>query len=253
MSDKQHLENVRIYFNDIPAMYTGDADYGFFGSLKPDGRGMAVLSNGDIFEGRFSKGKPLKGRYTFENGSYYYVNYLLDEDRRYFGYGFREPTNVVEINSYDSNYVGEVKNGKPDGIGKMRYENSRCFGWVTSYSYYEGGFKQGKKHGVGKFTTQDGDCEVCVYNDGKELFCIEYCSQEKSQTTNSYEKPTYRYSDDFKQTKKELFLKYYNNGEYDKARSILRDLDSDEMIGTTSFHSTAKSAREWEEELDNLN
>ena len=50
------------------------------------------------------------------------------------------------------NYEGAIKNGKPNGEGKMSWTND---------VYYEGTFKNGNRHGYGKMvnkkTTYDGE------------------------------------------------------------------------------------------------
>ena len=44
-------------------------------------------------------------------------------------------------------YKGEVKNGKPDGLGFVNFPEGDT---------YVGEYKDGKKHGQGKFTYTDG-------------------------------------------------------------------------------------------------
>ncbi|HVM60500.1 MAG TPA: hypothetical protein VMV72_06485 [Verrucomicrobiae bacterium] len=57
-----------------------------------------------------------------------------------------QQTGVLFI-AHGARYVGEVKNGKPDGRGVAKYED----GWK-----YEGDFKDGKESGQGELTSPDG-------------------------------------------------------------------------------------------------
>jgi hypothetical protein len=47
-----------------------------------------------------------------------------------------------------NSFVGQWKNGKMDGEGKLTY-----FNWV----YYQGHFKEGKQSGKGKFVWKNGE------------------------------------------------------------------------------------------------
>ena len=55
-------------------------------------------------------------------------------------------------------YVGEIKNGKPNGHGMLTKPEG---------SKYVGEFKDGKYHGQGTFNWSDGDKYVGEYKDGK--------------------------------------------------------------------------------------
>ena len=55
-------------------------------------------------------------------------------------------------------YQGNVKNGKPDGLGIL----------ITTYgNKYVGEFKDGKKNGQGTYTWSDGDKEVGEWKKNK--------------------------------------------------------------------------------------
>ena len=56
-------------------------------------------------------------------------------------------------------YQGNVKNGKPDGLGIL----------ITTYgNKYVGEFKDGKEHGQGTYTFTDGKKYVGKWRDGKK-------------------------------------------------------------------------------------
>lgn len=60
------------------------------------------------------------------------------------------PDKTIEIDGY---YTGEIKNGKPEGIGKFAYWNNN-----DTYSLeYEGEFSNGTFHGKGKETEKEGE------------------------------------------------------------------------------------------------
>ena len=52
----------------------------------------------------------------------------------------------VEINSTGNSYMGEFREGKPNGLGIER----------TSFDVYVGNFEDGKKNGLGRLTEKDG-------------------------------------------------------------------------------------------------
>ena len=62
-----------------------------------------------------------------------------------------------EDNSDFSKYVGEIKNGLPDGQGTFTYPNG---------SKYVGEYKDGVKHGQGSYYYPNGDKYVGEYKDG---------------------------------------------------------------------------------------
>ena len=65
-----------------------------------------------------------------------------------------------EDNKDFGKYEGEIKNGLPNGQGKITYHNP--------YGFYEGEWKDGKKHGQGTFTWSDGQKDVGEYKDGNQ-------------------------------------------------------------------------------------
>ena len=251
-----HENNKSIKFWQTEAVYTGQMA-NIYGVLKPHGYGLAVLCNGDKFYGKFNMGNPVNGTYTFENGSYCEVEYKSETKFEYSGpYGYPKPTKIEEQKDGKNYYNGELKNGKPDGIGTMKIDVTDWFSFFSSYHYYKGGFKNGKRHGVGKYTFANGGYDVCVYNEGEEIYCIEEYDPKKEQTSSRVDDDTEDYVDyrikTLIDTKKKIYQDYMNQGRYKDAYSILRELDSDEVIGTNSFSSSAKTVAELKEELEQI-
>ena len=59
----------------------------------------------------------------------------------------------------DGKYIGEIKNGKPNGQGTYTFPDGKK---------YEGKFKDGKEHGKGTYTYPDGVKYEGKFKDGKE-------------------------------------------------------------------------------------
>ena len=59
----------------------------------------------------------------------------------------------------DGKYIGEIKNGKPNGQGTYTFPDGKK---------YEGEFKDGKEHGKGTYTYPDGVKYEGEWKDGKE-------------------------------------------------------------------------------------
>ena len=70
------------------------------------------------------------------------------------GWTFKEKENS------DRKYLGEIKNGLPNGLGILKYD----LGW--GWKKYVGEFKDGKEHGQGTTTFPNGDRYVGEYKDG---------------------------------------------------------------------------------------
>lgn len=82
-----------------------------------------------------------------------------------------EPDSISQLNLNSSIYVGQVKNGKANGFGRMQakgilqegfFIDSTMFGYgrvITEDSWYLGNYSQGQKHGYGKLTYSDGKTE----------------------------------------------------------------------------------------------
>ena len=59
----------------------------------------------------------------------------------------------------DRKYIGEIKNGKPNGQGTYTFPDGKK---------YVGKFKDGKEHGKGTYTYPDGVKYEGKFKDGKE-------------------------------------------------------------------------------------
>ena len=113
-----------------------------------------------------------KGTFTFDDGSVYTGDLMNGK-----------PNGIGEIKyeKKQKSYVGEVKDGKPDGKGKCTwvlggvYEGDHKDGkingkgkytWVDG-SVYEGDCKDDKRHGKGKKTYEDGSVYEGDWKDDK--------------------------------------------------------------------------------------
>ena len=67
---------------------------------------------------------------------------------------------------FQKKYIGEIKNGKPDGMG--------VFEDPVLDNTYVGEFKDGIFHGQGIYTSSDGYKYVGEYRDGEEWNVIRY-------------------------------------------------------------------------------
>ncbi len=84
------------------------------GDIKREGHGSMDYKNGDTFEGIWENDQKVNGIYYFSNGN---------------------------------KYIGEFKNDKINGLGKMEFQNK---------DKYEGTFKDGKMEGKGIYKTKEG-------------------------------------------------------------------------------------------------
>ena len=85
----------------------------------------------------------------------YIAEYIAPYKNSYSGYG-----NIVMFDG--STYSGELKNGKPDGKGVMKYHNGA--------QQYDGEWKNGKRHGIGvlkdeKEIIHDGEWKNDIYDE----------------------------------------------------------------------------------------
>lgn len=242
------IDNERIVFKDTKAYYTGKGIW-FCGKKTPDGEGVAKFENGDKFEGKFSYGEPKNGIYVFKNGSYCGVKYCAFNTIKYTTpYGYPEPTKKIEVKYKNSTYVGEVENGEANGIGKMTYVKDGLL--FKKETHYIGGFKDGDKHGVGKYIFSNGeDYDICVYEEGKEIYCFEKGKIEKESSYISDEdSDPYDYEQDRKEMNKKLFLEYYHEGRYDLAYDILYKFELGEEI--ESYKRGCLTVSEWKDLLN---
>ena len=160
---KSYESDHNITFWGKKAKYSGDFSWKYYG---PHGYGTAIMEDGDIFKGHFSKGHPTSGTYTFSNGSYVHITFsyaLFSHKSDYTVYfnepaGYRKPRQQ-EKRVYDNGYyIGEMRNGKRHGIGTYKWDSGAS---------YTGGWKEGEKHGVGRYVYDDGDVDIDMYLNGK--------------------------------------------------------------------------------------
>ncbi len=202
--------------------------------LKPDGYGEAVYQNGDRFVGIFSSGLPIRGTYTYSNGSYctvfYEYNFSKTNRTKYFvtstGYGCPEPKSRSSETYSNGRYVGEIKNGERSGIGTYTWNSGEI---------YSGGWYKNKKHGVGKYTYSSGNYDWCVYDEGKVVCTLRYVKKNagcsSSYQDSDYEDYSYDYSDyeitytsSFQDTKDDIYDRALHEINYGSRDDALREL-----------------------------
>ena len=154
-------------------MYKGKTKNG-----KWDGLGfMTYPYGGKSIIGGWKEGKEWNTKHRkrdgtligkFENGEW-----IVSGWEMYFGirsgelryYNEKWDGGESEDNKDFGKYEGEIKNGLPNGQGKITYHNP--FDGKPD-GFYEGEWKDGKKHGQGTFTWSHGDNYVGEYKDGEE-------------------------------------------------------------------------------------
>ncbi len=243
MAKKYDVENKDFNFFGVKGKYTGEYSAKHY---EADGYGKVVLENGDSFKGKFSKGAPYIGRYTYENGSYvdiyYEVQWFTRRTRFYvhydagkFGYKSTHEDRPNKKETYSNGYyVGEFKNGKKDGIGTYYWNDG---------DKYTGGWKDGKIHGIGKYTYANGHEYWFLHENGVEKHTLDepdFSSQTTSPYTPSYDdyEPSYSsYDDDDNdgptqsaQDAYERAIDAYNRGDYEGAARDLSFLNNNGYV-----------------------
>lgn len=100
---------------------------------QPNGSGKLSKSNGDVYEGTFTKGKFSSGRIGFANGESFRGDWISGNGTMKYANG----------NVYD----GQWNDGKPSGMGVMKYQTGDTF---------DGNWSNGAPYGKGKLTTVSG-------------------------------------------------------------------------------------------------
>ncbi len=139
---------------------------------NPDGRGIMIFPNGDIYDGEFANGKRNgTGTFKFHDGTKYTGQF---EDDFYNGHGTMTFPNgnvydgqfrhgkydgqAVFTFSDGAKYEGEFKNDVYNGHGVMTFANG---------DVYDGQFQNGKYNGQGRFIYHDGRRQEGFWVDGK--------------------------------------------------------------------------------------
>ena len=158
----------------------GDKYAGEFKDDKPNGQGTYTWSDGRKYEGEFEDGiKHGQGTYTSIRGYKYVGEWRenkswngkeYDENGNVIGKfvnGVKiivEPVVVVEkkpavvIEKKDRKYLGNIRNGGPNGQGILFFPDG---------DKYVGKFKDGEYHGQGTYTFHDGAKYVGEFKNGK--------------------------------------------------------------------------------------
>lgn len=235
---KYDVEDRNISFLGQKAKYSGQYSSKRY---EPEGYGTAVMENGDTFKGKFHKGEPLTGRYTYENGSYidiYYefvwftkmTRYYTHYDAGYYGYKKRD-NRPDQKETYDNGYyVGQMKNGKRDGIGTYYWKSG---------AKYTGGWKNGGKHGVGKYIYSDGDEYWYLYDNDVNKHTLYEPDHSSSSSYSSYsyesndydDEPSYSSDDDDGPSQaikdaQDRAIAAFNSGDYETADREVRFINN---------------------------
>ena len=152
------LSNGEIFYGRfINGKMMGNGEYtrkdgskyiGQFLEGLPHGRGREKMEDGSIFEGDYFLGKPKRGKIVWKDGSWYDGEF---EDGKINGTGTYDWGNKRK-------YVGEWKEGKMNGKGKLMYSDG---------TYYEGEFTSGKKNGHGKYVWEINKYYIGQWKDDK--------------------------------------------------------------------------------------
>jgi hypothetical protein len=171
---------------------SGNKYVGEFKDGKKHGQGKFTIEGGPKVEGEFKDDKFWNGTYYDKNGNikYKYVNGVKlfgDNHKGKILYRWKTSSGNgyvwIELGDKDIHpvYKGQVENGKPHGLGLIRftdggkyegeYKNGKKDGQgtytFTSGSKYEGGWKDGKPNGQGSYTWSDGRKYVGEHKDGE--------------------------------------------------------------------------------------
>jgi hypothetical protein len=167
--------------------YIGDWQYG-----KMNGRGTYYFKNGRHKEGNFKDGKLVEEVYTETKPVKTEANTFNEgalDTHSEFDLIKKDCTNTychdeLGIFNYSdgTRYLGEFKNGIPDGLGRCEFING---------DLYEGGWKKHAPHGKGVLTFASGRKHAAIWQQGipKEqlLEDYDYVSQLKSEDTSFLE------------------------------------------------------------------
>ena len=172
---KGKIKDVNGYISDVDLIYGIEKEYfitlgssnnkyagefGYRGFKKiPNGRGVCICSDGQVYAGEFSYGEIIEGEH-FVNDKLQYEGYF--SDGLYSGFGkYFEDGEIV--------YAGNWVNGKPEGEGTEYHEGAEFYG-----TYLDGkrnGIFQIKRNGTTRYVNFINDvpdlnnCSV-IYNNG---------------------------------------------------------------------------------------
>ncbi|MDF1698737.1 MAG: caspase family protein [Saprospiraceae bacterium] len=212
---KGSFKNGVVYGKGKLTLSNGEYYIGEFKNGKFSGRGKYSFRNGDSYIGQWERGKMNgEGVYYFKDGRQrsgaFKEGKLIEEsiseyDAEYtvtntFNEGAQVTAarldnvvkdcthsycdNVLGIYNYGdgTRYIGEFKNGIPDGIGRCEFKNG---------DLYEGEWKKHAPHGKGILTFASGKKHAAIWEQGipKEQLLEDYDYVHKvKKSTNRYSK-----------------------------------------------------------------
>jgi len=134
-----------------------------------DGLGVLIYPyDGKSIIGEWKNGKEWNTKHTkkdgtlignYVSGKYFLVMYRVWKGTK-MGHVWQ---NKMENKKEDGMYLGEIENGKPNGVGILSFHPSFRYFWK-----YEVEWKDGKKHGQGKYTYRSGATYKGMWKNNKE-------------------------------------------------------------------------------------
>lgn len=130
--------------------YADKSQYvGRFANGQREGKGKLMLSNGNTYEGQFTRNRIQgEGVMNYKNGDRYVGQWSSDQPNGKGKYYFKSR----------ERYEGDFVNGEFDGQGTMYYPDG---------AYYTGAWKGNRKNGYGKLVFPDGTLSQGTWASGK--------------------------------------------------------------------------------------
>ena len=170
----------------------GQIEYCYEGEFladKPDGFGVETQSNGNKYEGYFTKGKKgPNGTMWFTDGNVYVGEFKNDTL-----HGHGKLTNTSKQMSYE----GDWQANKMHGMGLYLWDDGRryqgqyvadkktgfgVYMWIDGRVYY-GMWKDGAQHGEGTIVNPNMEMKKALYEKGRETVQLELGEAERTEIT----------------------------------------------------------------------
>ena len=159
----------------------------------------------------------------------------------------RKGAPAYDVNAVYSDYRGEVRNGRPDGAGRLRLSTGLVYegGWrdgamageglirFVNGEAFEGGFAAGSPDGVGRLTTPNGRVWRSVWRDGAEVERAPVGQGQQFAEAGSVDVDVYldsRLNDQFRSGQDEDGFERYSYGVDDATGVLEIRLASDEIM-----------------------
>ena len=168
---KPHGLGITIFLNETK--YMGEWKNG-----EKHGQGKLIFPDGTKLSGEWQGNKPwnVKRFDTRDRINDEYVDGIKQVNNKKDGVLFfrKGKDNFGWFETGDEKtdyiYVGEIENGKPNGLGKFSYPS----GYI-----YEGQYKEGKAHGKGSFSFPNGNKGIGQFRENKPWNITEFDNDSK--------------------------------------------------------------------------